>query len=399
MSEKIGYAWVHSQADLVHYSFDAPIPIIEPFDKQRKERWIAVLQMYGLKSAPGNLMADKTVDKSAGEITATYMQQSSDLDDWVIALDDAYAYAACYYAMKTGRRFVKASLDRLEVLLRLCAPKSVLIVCKPIGLHTGILKKIAALLSQGETETLWGVATSVDAAGLSFLLAKFLSPSLPCRRYGIIDAIARQAYEMDGNELRASDFEFSPDYLWHQLAQQWYSLALVSHGEGAHANLEHAVLCGLMGREERGSDGRPVEGGCRQGTCKRVHNPNISILPVYELRTENLLFLSCNGFSVSNELYPSDVSVALSLADGYPRACITTTETVEFTEESAQEFQSLVRQGHQFGKIVNLVNDVSLRDYPYVLLGDPLMSSAQDPRDVFVDVERSSFKIDHRDNG
>jgi hypothetical protein len=101
-------------------------------------------------------------------------------------------------------------------------------------------------------------------------------------------------------------------------------LTMVAHGEGTHLNLEFITHCGLPDDEGTDSSGQTIP-GCKAGTtCRRGDRPGHAFRRSLEIKAKLIVLPTCNGFSVSEESCPSNVSILLGASEGYAAAVVTT---------------------------------------------------------------------------
>ncbi|MGK2881700.1 MAG: hypothetical protein ACSLE6_13215 [Mycobacterium sp.] len=94
------------------------------------------------------------------------------------------------------------------------------------------------------------------------------------------------------------------------------AVVLGGHSEGTHVSLGHTVVCGVSTPHELDTAGEPVEGGCQAGVfCKRRRSDRVDILDVSNLpRSDFVVFLVCNSFSLSATTWATTSNLALSIA-------------------------------------------------------------------------------------
>jgi hypothetical protein len=91
------------------------------------------------------------------------------------------------------------------------------------------------------------------------------------------------------------------------------------------------VLCALVDDCEADLPGRAID-GCRriateegsQHHCKRVAAGTRTLCAVSDLRAVDLALMTCSGFSVAGDQYPSTSSLVHAAAQGYARSLLTT---------------------------------------------------------------------------
>jgi hypothetical protein len=164
--------------------------------------------------------------------------------------------------------------------------------------------------------------------------------------------------------------------------QQWAVLGVVAHGDGMHADLGGAVLCGLVAEAETTPAGI-VEGGCRTGRCKK-EGEIATVVQAGALNCELLVLLSCSSMMLARQLYPSDLSLALAAhARGAAGMVIGTTRQTPQDSEDFWRLIDLLRAGHTVGQAVlelNATRDLE-HDGAFVLLGDPRRTIGELPDD------------------
>ena len=155
--------------------------------------------------------------------------------------------------------------------------------------------------------------------------------------------------------------------------------SLVAHGDGSHLDLGEAVLCGLTDDAETVGDD-PIEGGCTRSFCKKQLGHPGYLLHADDINTELLVILSCNSMSLASELYPSNLSLALSAASANAIPVIGTISQLPFSGEMAVDIVRDIRAAVNVGASVATLNGRWKRagiPCAYALLGDPLASFAE----------------------
>jgi hypothetical protein len=389
------YFWAGRNTPLLNYRHlsDTVIPVLEPADEARKAGWNSVLQWYGLEEIsppaqdPGDTIAAGYETCTAEEAGAANNPGSAaaPVKDIIMVIGPDLLEPVTVYSRITGRSLLKlksvAGLEEDGAAFLIGAAESVLVAALPDCLTYEVLDRIACKLYALNPNIEWGVVTAPDPAGLSFVFAKLLADSSRPLKEGALDILHGYIYEA---EPAAGDFtknELDSTLIQEAVGADWRTLVIAAHGEGAHAYLESVVLCGITGRNELDASGAIIQ-GCRPGVCKRVHDPAVNIWPVCNLKNQISVFLSCNGFSVAKQLYPSDVSFILSAAEGFTSAVITTTKCLPFEEHVPVLFLRLIQSGMSLGAIVRFENNAELFSNsvaPYILFGDPLLNRAGSP--------------------
>jgi len=152
--------------------------------------------------------------------------------------------------------------------------------------------------------------------------------------------------------------------------------ALIAHGDGSHLDLGDAILCGLTDDGET-VGGSPLDGGCTRSYCKKQAGHAGYLLHADDLDAKLLVILSCNSMSLASELYPSSLSLALSVANAKATPVIGTVSQLPFSEEAAVDLVLSIRTAVNVGSSIATLNSRwKSAGIPcaYVLLGDPLAS-------------------------
>lgn len=369
-----GFRWLDSPAE---YQAAAGllslgvIPLLAPAERRRQRRWEEILRWYGL-------------EPHAGESAPTPpLEAGPEGLDVVVGFDDEYRPVASMLAAATGRQLVVApNADPLRPLRERTRAGSILFVGRPYHLRKENVHAFARSL-----EIPWGVLTASDLPAMSFQLAKqFANRRAAVGGALLLDAPA-EAVNIVGGAEPADGYSLTDGESLHRLltTQSFAHMVVHAHGEGAHANLKSAVLCGLLGEAESWREGA-LPKGCRQvgakRYCKRASRQRRQIFSFGDLRARNVYLLSCNGFTTAGELYPTNVSAVLAAAEGYPAAFLTSDRSLGIeTRLPALAFQ-LSSQGIGAAAICRLLNQIMMFRYglrPFVLCGDPLGAGTRTP--------------------
>jgi hypothetical protein len=340
------------------------IPLLAPSERRRLRRWEEILRWYGLEPYAGGI----------APTPQTYVEP--DGPDFVVGFEDEYRPAAAMLAAATGRRLVVApNDDPLRPLRESLRAGSAVFVGSPHNLRKENVHTFARSL-----EIPWGVLTASDLPAMSFLLAKQLVNRRAPDDGGalLLDAPA-EAVRIVGGAAHADGYSMTDGESLRRLltTQSFAHMVVHAHGEGAHANLKSAVLCGLMGEAES-LRGEALLNGCRQVRakryCKRSSRQRRHIFSFGDLRARNLYLLSCNGFTTAGELYPTDVSAVLSAAEGYPATIVTSDRSLGIATKLPWLALQLSSQGVAAAAICRSLNRIMMFRYgvrPFVLCGDP----------------------------
>jgi hypothetical protein len=341
------------------------VPVITPPSEALAQRWKQVLQWYGLE--PG----DESTDPPAARLALS--------DDWIISLDAELSPIARAYAAARGRRFLCCA-DSFDsaAFERAHDPTSLWIFGLPVRVHTGQLRSWS-----GALHCPWGVATAPDLPTLSLGLAKasVAIEAWPSSSTNI-DVLRQRLERRTTASSDVLSLSFDAQTLCAMLQSEPHRVLSVSaHGEGSHLYLVHAILCGLVHDQERDLSGQPID-GCRLTNehhhCKRAPNAEKTCQRVGDLRAIDLALITCNGFSVAGQQYPSSSSSVFSALAGYPRGILTTNNLVPVKGWLGRMITGLGHDGVPLGTICRLGNEVyqkQLGEKPLVLLGDPAPGS------------------------
>lgn len=344
------------------------IPVLAPTNHHRRQRWEKILGWYGLKS---HVESD-----GGGSPPAAHSKPQR--NEIVVGFDDEYVPAATLLAAATGRRLIVASRHNpLSRLRGTTHTNSIVFVGHPTTLHKANIYAMACTL-----EVPWGVLTASDLSAMSFLLAKQLADiELSKESTLLLDAPAERVRVFDSGATTRDDSLNDGERLNMLLKTQSYADIIIhAHGEGAHANLKSVVLCGMLSVSES-SPGEALLNGCRQVRakrfCKRASKQRRYIFSFGDLKARNLHLLSCNGFTVAKDLYPSDVSAVLAAVEGYPASVLTTDRSLSLDPRLPELILLLIRQGLDLPAIRHTLNQITMfhsGTSPFILCGDPFGS-------------------------
>jgi len=196
---------------------------------------------------------------------------------------------------------------------------------------------------------------------------------LPCAH---LDAIARRQWRWRDGDLEA-EHALDQHNTWDTLQRsEWDTVSLHCHGDGAHANFNSVVLCGIPAAQEIGRGGWRAECAlnAESARCKRVHGVDKRPFRFGDLRTRRICLFTCNGFSVAGDVYPSEASFVLSASEGYCAAIMTTDRRLRFESWLFRAVHSMLDKGRSLTEIATLLNDLHAYGngpQPYLLFGDP----------------------------
>jgi hypothetical protein len=236
-----------------------------------------------------------------------------------------------------------------------------------IGLaHRLTVARVESLLADaGDLDGRIGVVSGRSAEAIAHSLAKLAAvPRIDLAPLEVFDAVAHHL------DHRSAD----ADGLRARLIRPARVKILRCHGEGSHAKFAGLTVCGLLDRYE--FDAHPDIGCSRPDErCKRA--PPVAGRKVVfgsEIGAQVVFFLCCNGFNLARELYPSPVSIALSLIEGQAAAVVAPTRPVIVPDAVLRALIGRVEAGGRLGEIVEALNAAyRVLDgcAPFVVHGDP----------------------------
>lgn len=367
---QMGIRWIDQPGDLADSwqpELRDGIPLLRPSDPTRAQRWDAVIRWYAsVRAVTPQLSQSSNVSSTTAQ---------GDRHSVVLIGREYHRLGGAFSAALQRSCVHLASLDQLPGVVGSGSIDSLLVVAPPTALDARSLGWMTKALA-GRLQYGWGIITARDLAGVSFTLAKLHVDQRHAVPRGSTELQISAVHAIEGAAGATGPIPTTPpEEVIRTLGRDWDLLSLHFHGDGSHGKLPAAVLCGLMDEEEV-LDGHPVEGGCKAGrSCKKVQDPEATVVvPPSSLRARILSLLSCNSFSVCGEMYPSNTSLLLSAADGYPAAILASFGQPEVFPRTAELLELLLREENSFGEIVALLNDhahLSNSTHGYLLWGDP----------------------------
>ena len=249
--------------------------------------------------------------------------------------------AAAQAGLAAADWFVLSDTDAARRFLSAGTEQRILILVPADRLTVSELSGIRAQF--GEDAGRIGFVAGRSAAGLIWTLGKALAPARP-------DLPALDDFDAVDHALDHAAGDV--DALRARLTRPVLTKVFLSHGEGSHAKFPGLTVCGLLDDAEFAES---PELGCNRGTrhCKR-QPPLAGNRVVFgdEIVAQTVFFLCCNGFSFAQELYPSHVSVALSLAEGQVGAVVAPIRPVTVPKGLYDWLLGRIGQGGRLGAIV-----------------------------------------------
>jgi hypothetical protein len=316
------------------------LPVLNCVDRVRVARWTRALDWYRSQAS-----------------TSVVAARPSDV---VVSLDEAFSPVARSAARMLGRTLVAANLKDVHEATR--GATTALLIGERSLFGIDALDRVRSKL-----QLPWGLATAYDLPGASFFVAKMVAANEARleRAPTVVDVLTAD----DGREVARALGTHDDDLV-----------ILFAHGEAGHVNLESVVLCALGRSTEQDLSGASID-GCRlregKHLCKRVREGGNAarVLSPADLPTFRLVILTCNGFSAASEMYPSDLTTTLAVADGLPARFLSSDRVVP-TDPNVKRLALAAAVDESGLSITRAVLD-DLRDgdrlpRTYALLGDPL---------------------------
>jgi hypothetical protein len=273
------------------------------------------------------------------------------------------AAPARLYASATGSALLEnADLGGILEEARRAGPALVVVGAAPRMRVAALARISAAARASGRP---FGVLTGRDPAGLAFSVAKALLAPRPS--LGGLDGFDAPSHRP------ADDPTRPPRVLVKELIRPALVKLLRTHGEGGHAKLPGAVVCGVLDDAE--FPAAPGLGCAREPRrCKRAAAAGRLVVFADEIAAPVVGFVCCNGFNVAGELYPSAVSVALGLIDGWAGAVIAPIRPLIAPDTVVETLRDGLAHGEQLGALTARLNricaDLGQPD-AFILNGDP----------------------------
>lgn len=339
--------WISSVSEYAVRAGAAPgccVPVLRPERGDQAVRWYEILRTQ----------FDGAIDPVAGErLVLAWGARAS-------------AAAKLYAAMSSSRLVVCSDVEEIVSAIAGSAEPNVVVVGVTESLTVSMIVRIST--SAAESGMSVGFLCGRDQPGLAFSVAKaLLRPRADLARHDVFDASSHRAED---------DRRMPPEDLCRALIRPSLVKVLRSHGEGGHAKLPGVVVCGLPDPVEFPE--APSAGCTREPrNCKRAQPLDAAVVLGGELTAPVVCFLCCNGFNVAGELYPSSVSMALSLIEGWAAAVIAPIRPLIVSGEMMATLQRGLACGEPLGSVVDRLNELSGRigqRAAFVLHGDPCLA-------------------------
>jgi hypothetical protein len=286
-----------------------------------------------------------------------------------VSLGDRYSPIAAWFARKHGRLLLEVpEIERVNP----AGCRSLFFVGEPGSFMLDRLRILA-----GQIRVSWGIATARDEPGLTFALARMEAGARVAWPADALLALENEVLE-ERRHRAALPRPRDPGLVRSWLREHfWDALSILAHGEPGHARCGPLVLCGSLPGGERDLHSRPIDGCNALGPiarCRRSREDSQLLMSFADLPARVVLLLTCHGFSLGGELYPSDLSSVLTISEGFPAAFLSTSLAVSLSQTDLRMAAALHGAGVVPGQIARLLNDCykarkGVR--PYLLFGDP----------------------------
>ncbi|MBE6048310.1 MAG: hypothetical protein E7213_07920 [Clostridium sp.] len=136
------------------------------------------------------------------------------------------------------------------------------------------------------------------------------------------------------------------------------NLIIAAHGEGSHLNLNNTVICGTVDKVENNSDNEVIEDGCSENNCRKLSEEIIDVVKADTITSGKVYLCTCNGFSVSSELFNTKSSLIDGLMNGYTKTILTSIRTQQYNLYMIEILQELIKEKVDINNICWLFNDI-----------------------------------------
>lgn len=353
------YCWASSLHEFVSLAEQGWIPILKPDNASRATRWSRALEFYG-----------ECVANPRGHAVSTRApRELSNIENDVVVVmsPELRVFADLFASMSRRAVHDVSSYAELRAYVSKKQPASAIIFAARHLLDGAGLEFLSTLNLN------YGVVTGRDPAAVSFFVAKLLAnrPTMPVSRV-VVDVFSARVTQEPGDMPGLKRAELSAATIGCLANSRWQSAALVCHGDGSHLNLGPVVGCGAADVDRDNQGARIV--GCEGAVlCKRSQN-GANVLRLSSVQAEQIWLLTCWGFAVAGEMYPSDSSVALDLAEGPARAIVAARALVTTYDWVVPIAFDLQKYRAGLGSTTHLLNDLmapSTGHRPLTLFGDP----------------------------
>jgi hypothetical protein len=338
---------------------NAGLPVLTPDSPARAARWEGVLNWYeGAAAWQGLLPVRNSTVGSRGILFFLGRAEEGTLE-----ILEQYALVLGFVRIASG------DMEAAVEVLRSGGIQSCLI----LGHRKTFTYETTRILSEtvNATGTPTGFLPFHDKAGLTFMLAKsVMADGLLLGSVADMDSIDGFRDDYSGRHVPAS-----PDRLSDANFQ---TLIVAGHGDGTHVHTADIDLCGLAGDLEFLDNGQVVPGcSAVDKTCKRSEDYSRRVVYPRSIRMAQFVVLSCAGFSLAGDSYPSDRSVVLSSLEGYAASVIASFRRVAIGPTTGVEVSRLQSTGATAWEIASFLNSREPGLKSWVVAGDPLYRAPQ----------------------
>ncbi len=315
------------------------LPVLTPPAKGQQLRWDEVLRTLYVPapepSAPGELV--------------------------VVCGEQIAPLARCFAGRREARVLVADSLDATAAAVMTASEPRVVVLSLASGLKTGTVGTLVSAARRAGKQL--GFLSGRTMSGLSFSIAKALMMPRPgLRGIDVFDAVEHQL-----------NHSAPANHLAERLRRPCLATVIRSHGEGSHAKLPGLTVCGLL---ETVEFPEAHSQGCSwsERRCKRSPVGATDVVFGHELVAPVVFFVCCNGFNFASELYPSPVSISLSLVEAWASAVVAPIRPLIAPDATFEAIERHLSQGDCLGRIVDVLNDISEQlgqPNAFALHGDP----------------------------
>jgi hypothetical protein len=336
--------WLASDEDyaLAGRTADARIPVLRPQADEQERLWRRVVATQFVRPA----------------------ERAARPERLILAWGAEALRPARVYARYGGSPVIDCgSLEECVARIEGCTETNVLVVASARRLCIAAVTRMSSAARTAGRGI--GFLCGRTEASLSFSVAKLLL------RPGV--AAGGEFLDAPHHDQRRNALG-TPDEIIRRLTEPSLFKIIRSHGEGSHAKLPGVVICGLLEQTEFAH--APDQGCSRdERRCKRARASGARVVFGHEVATPVIGFACCNGFNVASELYPSPMSMALSLVEGGAAAIIAPARPLIVPDAAMDRLYCGLAGGEPLGALVQALNEMSEKNgqsNAFVLHGDPL---------------------------
>jgi hypothetical protein len=293
---------------------------------------------------PSNLTTNEARPDSLDRLLESAGQPGDSHRMLIVERHAPEAVPAVFFALAT-RRSVVLTNDLADYPARLAGSDSAILAASPDRLGKRFLKSLLDWSQSGAAAPRQlGVLTGRNVVQIANTCAKLL--------------IARA---------RHASGAWLPDPRLALGAASCEFELIAAHGNEIHMNYRRdKTLCGRIASLTL-ADSDAFDCGCNCPLDNRVDASTIAATTV--------LLMSCDAFTPSGGVAPSNFSVLFRLLDGQPSAVLAPFKHVQANEPLLIMMEAMARSGYTLGEIAHLINARAnvgiLPDYGFLVLGDP----------------------------